>query len=58
MYLNLQTNGLGGFNNGPYWSSSQGVANYAADIISFGIGEIDTNNHKSFLRVIRAIRTF
>ena len=56
MYTNLQLNGLGGFANGAYWSSSEITSNHALGQ-HFGSGNT-ANIIKSLTPRVRAVRAF
>ncbi len=56
MYKNLYKNGVGGFAGYPYWSSSEGSANYAWNQY-FGTGG-QTSNGEDLTSRVRAVRAF
>jgi hypothetical protein len=56
MYVNLKTEGIGGFTNNPYWSSSEESAGWAY-YQNFSDGS-KTQNLKSATNSVRACRTF
>jgi len=56
IYENLHKRGLGGFNNGSYWSSTE-VNIYNSWEQNFSNGE-QVQNGKSSLNSVRAIRSF
>lgn len=62
MYTNLKAEGIGGFTNSFYWTSTESEAPYnpvtAADAINMSFGTITSGANKISTRAVRATRNF